>query len=395
MRLLTFILLFCISNMLMAQNINTRSSEFKVDMSEMKGKNTDVPKISWKEPIPDINFQQEEGSYPININITGENPIKKVTIDLIDLATDENIGKQNITPTESEINDFNIKKNLFLLNGEISISIIVENQAGIQTVSSKKVYVGSEAIAQVSQLDRTDYAILFATDKYEHWDDLVNPIYDARTISEILSEEYGFKVEVVENASQNEILSKLREYSRKKYKPMDQLFVFFAGHGTYDQTFGEGFVVTKESLVNDDGKTTYLSHNRLRSIVNNIPSEHIFLTMDVCFGGTFDQKLASARGGNREIYKDQNKSDYISRKLMGKTRKYLTSGGKTYVSDGIKGEHSPFAKRFIEALNSQGGNDGILTISELYTFVERLSVEPRLGNFGNNELGSDFLFVVK
>jgi hypothetical protein len=394
MRHLAFILLLCFTNMLAAQNISTRSSEFKVDMSKMKNKSADVPVISWEEPIPDINFKQEEGSYPIEINITGDNPLKKITIDLIDLAKGESIGKQNIIPTENETNNFEIKKNLFLLNGEISISITAENQAGIRTVSNKKVYVGSEAIAQVSQLDRTDYAILFATDEYEHWDDLVNPIYDARTISEILSKEYGFEVEVVENASQNEILSKLREYSRKKYKPMDQLFVFFAGHGTYDQTFGEGFVVTKESLVNDEGKTTYLSHNRLRSIINNIPSEHIFLTMDVCFGGTFDQALASARG-NAEIYEDQNKSDYISRKLMGKTRKYLTSGGKTYVSDGIKGEHSPFAKRFIQALDSKGGSDGILTISELFTFVERLSVEPRLGSFGNNELGSDFLFVVE
>lgn len=381
--------------MVLAQNMSTRSTEFNVDMSKMKGISTDVPTIVWEKPITDISFQQVEGTFPININIKGDNPLKFITIELIDQSTGISAGKQQIKPTDDQLNNFTIVKNLFLLNGETSIFITAENQAGIQTVSSKKVYVGSKAIAQVSQLDRTDYAILFATDNYEHWGDLVNPVYDARTISEILSKKYGFEVEVVENATQNEILSKLREYSQKKYKPMDQLFVFFAGHGTYDQAFGEGFVVTTESLVNDEGKTTYLSHNRLRSIINNIPSEHVFLTMDVCFGGTFDEVLASARGSNAEIYQDQNKSDYISRKLFAKTRKYLTSGGKTYVSDGIAGEHSPFAKRFIEALESQGGSDGILTISELFTFVERLSVQPRLGSFGNNELGSDFLFVVK
>jgi hypothetical protein len=84
-------------------------------------------------------------------------------------------------------------------------------------------------------------------------------------------------VDLVENASQSDILKKLREYAERKYQPLDQLFIFFAGHGSYDHTFGEGFVVTKESLLNDEAKTTYLSHNRLRSIINNIQCEHIFL----------------------------------------------------------------------------------------------------------------------
>ena len=200
---------------------------------------------------------------------------------------------------------------------------------------------------------------------------------------------------MVENPTQELVLKKLREYAEKKYKPLDQLFIFFAGHGTYDQTFGEGFVVTRESQVNDLGKTTYLSHNRLRSIVNNIPCEHIFLAMDVCFGGTFDAALASSRGGEEEVYREQGKAEFITRKLTYKTRRYLTSGGKTYVSDGIPGKHSPFAKNFIEALRSRGGRDGILTLPELYTYVEKLKIQPRFGEFGDNAPGSDFIFIVK
>ena len=62
-------------------------------------------------------------------------------------------------------------------------------------------------------------------------------------------------------------------------------------------------MVTKESLANDEAKTTYLSHNRLRSIVNNIPCDHIFLTMDVCFGGTFDNAVAH-RGMEDDVYRE-------------------------------------------------------------------------------------------
>jgi hypothetical protein len=251
-------------------------------------------------------------------------------------------------------------------------------------------------LADAGKLDRTDYGLIFATDQYDHWSDLVNPVFDSKTIAEEIKKTYGYKVEVVENATQSEVLKKLREYGEKKYKPLDQLFIFFAGHGTFDQTFGEGFVVTKESQSNDEGKTTYLSHNRLRSIVNNIPCDHIFLAMDVCFGGTFDAALASSRGaGAEEVYKEQGQAEFVARKLTYKTRRFLTSGGKTYVSDGIPGKHSPFAKNFLEALRSRGGRDGVLTLPELFSYVERLKIQPRFGEFGDNAPGSDFIFVVK
>ena len=72
-----------------------------------------------------------------------------------------------------------------------------------------------------------------------------------------------------------------------------------------------------------------------------------------------------------------------------------THRGKTYVSDGIPGKHSPFAKNFIDALNSQGGPDGILTLQELFGFVEKLKIQPRFGEFGDNAPGSDFVFVAR
>ena len=73
----------------------------------------------------------------------------------------------------------------------------------------------------------------------------------------------------------------------------------------------------------------------------------------------------------------------------------MTSGGKEYVSDGVAGNHSPFAKQFVEALNSKGGNDGILTLNELMTYVEKLKTAPQYGKFGSDKQGSEFVFVVK
>jgi hypothetical protein len=390
--LLTTIFTFSVF-LALGQNVAGRSSTFSVDTK--KKVTSTVPKIVWAQPIPEITYTHES-RVVIKFSVETTTPIKAITITIKESIDAASRGAQTLKPEESQKLLTVIEKTVFLTDGDNIVDVVVENEEGIKTKSYKTIRVGAAAIANANKLDRTDYALIFATDQYDNWPDLVNPVFDSRTIGEELTSRYGFKVDMVENPTQDEILLKLREYAEKKYKPLDQLLIFFAGHGSYDQTFGEGFVVTRESLANDEGKTSYLSHNRLRSIINNVPSEHVFLVMDVCFGGTFDEALASARGlDDSGVYKEQDQNQFITRKLTMKTRKYLTSGGKTYVSDGITGQHSPFARKFIDALQSQGGSDGILTSAEIFGFVEKLKIQPRQGKFGDDLPGSDFLFVVK
>jgi hypothetical protein len=46
-------------------------------------------------------------------------------------------------------------------------------------------------------------------------------------------------------------------------------------------------------------------------------------------------------------------------------------------------------------LRYYGGEDGVLTTSEILQFVEKVNPQPRFGEFGDNEPGSDFILVVK
>jgi hypothetical protein len=378
-----------------AQNVTSRTNEFEVDFSDPKKLVTStIPVINWITPVAETTYAQDN-KYKIKFEIESTKPIKNITISIKEGMNTASRGTQTFQPDMSTNLNPEIERSVTLLPGENVLEIIAENQDGVRTISYKTVHVGSTNVADASKLDRTDYALVFATDQYDNWPDLVNPVFDGRTVAEELRKTYGFKVEVIENATQSEILKKLRDYIEKKYKPLDQLFIFFAGHGNYDQTFGEGYLVPKEALAKDEAKTSYLSYNRLRSVVNNIPCEHVFLTMDVCFGGTFDQSLASSRGMDGDEYKEKSAAEFITQKLTYKTRKFLTSGGKQYVSDGIPGKHSPFARALIEALRSKGGRDGILTLSEITPYVERLKITPRAGEFGDNAPGSDFVFVAR
>lgn len=378
-----------------SQNVSTRTNEFQVDFSDPKKLVTSViPVINWITPTAESNYAGE-AKYKIKFEIESSTPLKNISIIIKENPTSSSRGMLNIEPsTEAEKHKSVVEKNLTLMDGNNVVEIVAENMDGVKTVSQRTIRVGTASLADATKLDRTDYAILFTTNDYDNWPDLVNPVNDGRMIADELKNIYGYKVEVVEGGSQQEILKKLREYAEKKYKPLDQLFIFFAGHGQFDQTFGEGFVVTKESQLNDEAKTTYLSHNRLRSIVNNIPCDHIFLAMDVCFGGTFDQAIAH-RGLDEEVYKEASQAEMVTRKLTYKTRRYLTSGGKEYVPDGRPGMNSPFARKFLEALRSRGGKDMILSLGEINTYVETLKPQPRAGEFGDNAPGSDFVFVGK
>lgn len=238
------------------------------------------------------------------------------------------------------------------------------------------------------------YALLFATDVYDYFNDLVNPVLDAQTISAELSESYGVITEVVINPSLEETAEKIHEFASREYGEKDNLMVFFAGHGVYDEVFREGYVISKDSKSDDLGKTSYMSHSNLRTMINHIACPHIFLVMDVCFGGTFDPHLTSAHRG-AGMYADISTAKFVERKLKYTTRLYLTSGGKDYVPDGRPGFHSPFARRFIESLRNYGGDDGVLTSAEILQFVEKADPQPRFGEFGDNEPGSDFIFVLK
>ncbi len=243
-------------------------------------------------------------------------------------------------------------------------------------------------------LTANNYALIIAGNIYDAFSDLVNPVIDANTIAEELKFNYGYSTEILENPTLNETISKIREYAERSYTDNDNLLIFIAGHGIYDEVFKEGYIISRDSKYDDVSKISYLSHSNLRTIVNNIPCKHILLLMDVCFGGTFDPVLAS---GSRAagMYADVSDREFIKRKKQYISRLYLTSGGKEYVPDGRPGHHSPFARKILEALRNYGGEDKILTINELLHFIEKVEPQPRFGEFGDNEPGSDFLLITE
>jgi hypothetical protein len=375
------------------QTLTTRTSKAVVDFSDpQKQLKSSFPKIKWTVPANQTVFQRES-RFEMKTLIESKDALKKITINVRERGEPELHATKTIFVGDDKKNKFLLDLHIVLVGSVNEIEVIAENEQGVLGVAKREVHVGETLLADAKKLKRSDYALILYTNTYDHWPSLTNPGFDATTIGDLLKTNFGFQVDMLENPSQELIWTKVKEFAERKYEPLDQVFIFVAGHGHFDEAFKEGYLVTKESIPNEAGNASYISHNRLRNNINSIPCEHIFLTMDVCFGGTFDEGVAKGRGFSTDP--ELSQSEFILRKLAYHTRKYLTSGGKEYVSDGLPGHHSPFAAKLIDALQTQGGNDGILTLSELQVFTEKSTPAPRFGKFGDDAQGSEFVFVVK
>lgn len=373
---------------LVAQNFSGKTNSVKLNYTEPVTP-TPLPSIEWITPSVERSNSVEESAI-FKADIRSDVPLKQVHFEV---TSGGETRSRSIPVGENDLFK-SIEQPIRLLPGDNLIKLVAENVKGGIVSSARSVLTGRDEIADAVDINRKDYALIIATDNYDNWNDLINPVNDARTIETILKSKYGFETEVIENPTLEEINNTLYEYNTKKFNPQDQLFVFVAGHGYFDETLGEGYLVASNSILNDKGKSSYLPHLLLRERLNNIKCDHIFLTMDVCFGGTIDPLLTKARAG--EAMDETTDKQYLVKKLTRRTRKFLTSGSREYVSDGTPGKHSPFAEKFILALREVGGGSGrILSLLELRTYFIKLPSEPRFGGFGDDDPASDFVFVAR
>jgi uncharacterized caspase-like protein len=388
-RLVVFIVALCALMPAFAQTLKGRSNPVHLELTS-KAKSS-PPVMVWLSP-EQTSSVITGAEVTIKVGINSTITLKNVTV-LINGQTQPSRGFGVTSPDASKFTKF-VEQKVTLSPGPNEIKVIAVNDSGETTTESRMVNM-TPSVTIANSETRTDYALIIATNDYKEWTDLTNPVNDAKAIATELGENYGFKVETLFNPTKSEIVTKIREYAKKNYGTDDQLFIFIAGHGQFDDIGKDGYIVARDSKLNDDTYDTYVPFSVLRTTIDNNPAKHVFITMDVCFGGTFDQAIAKRGDDRDQMYTDIPQAEYISKKLKFKTRMYMTSGGKQYVPDGRPGKHSPFASKFLEALRGYGGTYRVLTASKIWLSVETAKPEPKFGTFGDNEPGSEFVFQAR
>lgn len=360
------------------ENTNTLHVDLQNQVS------TSFPTIFWIKP--EIHFDySDEMNIEVLVNVQSSAPLEIIKV----IITQEDDSTIADYPIEQGIKAKTIRQNAYLIEGENYIKVIAKNIDGGMVSSMKKILYGSNAMTKIDK-NRKDYALIFATDHYDNWDNLGNPILDGDSIGYILKELYGFEVELIKDPTRSEVLNKIYEYHIKNYGLQDQLLIYFAGHGYYDLDTNRGYLVFKNSVTDDPGKSSYISHSEFSERVNKMNNRHILLVINACFAGKFDPEVSQSTSLKRSNVEEEK---YFARASVKPTRKFLTNGAKS-VLDGFPGEHSPFAKAFIKSLNNTGiGDDGMLTYIELCHSFVQMENKARTGPFGNDHKESDFIFI--
>ena len=241
-----------------------------------------------------------------------------------------------------------------------------------------------------------DYALFFANDDYSTnsgFKPLKNPLKDAEAIGQVLETAYDFEVHVYPNYTKRQIESTIKTWQEKTYAKDAQLFIFFSGHGAYNEFYSRGYFVPNGAKA--DNWEAYFNLSILGDVIAKIPCDHILLAIDACYSGTADREIIF-RGPNFSrpgVTEATEKEQLIEKQLTFTSKLLVTSGGKERTPDGK--DHSPFSSAILKGLRSAFTNgDGLFTFRDLLAKLERVNPTPHQGELEGHEEGG-FIFVAK
>jgi hypothetical protein len=247
--------------------------------------------------------------------------------------------------------------------------------------------IGLDDEPQASLPMGQNYLMVVGIDRYPHLPRLFNAVKDAREVAKILTEKYQFDQERLytlfdEEATQNAIIEQMKSLARN-LTDHDNLLMYFAGHGEYDELADVGFWIPVDGRQGEIG--TYISFDLVTRLLRAIKTRHTFLITDSCYSGSF---FTTRRAATAEDRLESLPSRWL-----------LTAGRKEVVSDGWEGEHSPFAQAVLWHLNnneaprlrvSQFCNDILIAVGNN---AEQLPRGAALQNVG--DMGGEFMFRLK
>jgi tetratricopeptide (TPR) repeat protein len=210
------------------------------------------------------------------------------------------------------------------------------------------------------------------------------PMEDAERLAQILTSNYTFSKErtvLLLNPDRTAIQRAFDDLS-KTITDKDNLLIFFAGHGHYDEETELGYWFPADA--EKDYTTNWIYNDVLVANLRRIRSRHTLLISDACFSGS----IFKTRSAIDEA------PDAYQKKYELKSRKAITSGVLQTVPN-----KSVFFKYLAAQLEENKAK--YLSASQLFQDIEipvgnNSPNTPQFGVIGNvGDEGGDFIFITK
>lgn len=313
---------------------------------------------------------------------------------LDDATTLEKFNYKIVTDTK-EVYDFGKQRKALFVEGDADLllnSLIKPTPVAVATPA-----VSQPTATQVntgeSELDsrivdyfstKTYHALLIGVNEYmdPSITQLDGPIADAGKLRDVLTRNYTFEEENItflQNPTRTEIIETF-DALQAKIDEDDNLLIFYAGHGVWDEDLKQGFWLPSDAK--RTSKAAWLSNAMIRDYIGGIHTKHTLLVADACFsGGIFK---------TRDMF-IQNMASLELAKLP--SRKAITSGAMKTVPD-----KSVFIEYLTKRLEE---NERSLLPAEILFSSFKIAVMnnshgqvPQFGDIkGAGDEGGDFIFL--
>lgn len=290
--------------------------------------------------------------------------------------------KENIQKIKSELkwwNDLGLKIDY--------LSKLIEFfDSDISTFTSRDSLLITDSIEYTDSNSNNDYyALIIAVQDYE--DDILDlkyPAKDAEDLKELLIEKYNsLKKNIIflVNPKRSEIIQTFLKL-RNRLNASDNLLIFYAGHGNWDEVAEQGYWLPSDATSND--LANVITNSEITAQIRAIKTKHTLLISDACFSGSIFKTRDAFIEQNYDIEFYQNRT----------ARKAITSGALSPVPD-----KSIFIQYLLKALREN--QKKFLTSEELYLIFREavinnspLGQRPLFGNITDTgDEGGDFIFI--
>ncbi|MEM7298780.1 MAG: caspase family protein, partial [Bacteroidota bacterium] len=213
--------------------------------------------------------------------------------------------------------------------------------------------------------------------------DLSNPRQDADELKVQLVSNYSFKEEditILENPNRSEIINAFENLS-DVITEKDNLLIFYAGHGNWDEKLKIGYWLPADARMNSKGN--WISNSTVRDYIAGLNTKHTLLISDACFSGSIFK--------TRDVGKSLDDLGYYRLNKL-QSRNAMTSSTLNTVPD-----DSQFMKYLIK--NLKENEKEYLPSKQLFHQIEIAIINntvniPQFGTIQNTgDEGGDFIFI--
>jgi len=235
----------------------------------------------------------------------------------------------------------------------------------LSRAATRGLKVKSAERAQITRYDPDRFhALIIGIDRYKHWSNLRSAVNDAKTLSDVLRRNFGYRhvsVLLNEQATRQNILRALDGYTR--LGETESLLIYYAGHGWMDENRNGFWVPTDAGRGN---KFDYISNSRIKGdFFRKYKVKHLLIVADSCFSGSL------LRGGEPQRQQDWK----LPSGFRKPSRWVMTSGDLAPVEDDDGAGHSPFATRMLQFLKYSERD--AFGVQDLYVYMrQNLKSEP-------------------